>query len=78
MTFETYWREKGHFGSTPEEVAKLAWDAAMLEAVSATADEDYELCARCGGAIAKENDYCVTCDMEIEDAEVSQLRGESV
>jgi len=27
MTFERYWEEKGHLGSSPEDVARLAWDA---------------------------------------------------
>lgn len=26
-SFEQYWEEKGHFGSTPEDVARLAWKA---------------------------------------------------
>jgi hypothetical protein len=29
MTFEEYWERKGHFGSDPEEVARLAWYAAL-------------------------------------------------
>lgn len=29
MTFAEYWRQKGHFGGDPEEVAKLAWNAAI-------------------------------------------------
>ena len=31
MTFEQYWEKKGHFGSNPEDVARLAWDAAVSE-----------------------------------------------
>ena len=39
-------------------------------------EEEYDLCAGCGGAIAKENDYCVACDIANEDAEIAQLKGE--
>ncbi len=31
MKFEEYWEQKGHFGSNPEDVARLAWDAAVSE-----------------------------------------------
>lgn len=50
MTFEKYWEEKGHLGSNPEEVAHLAWDAAIVAEREAWAPsmlkelDDYDWC----------------------------------
>jgi hypothetical protein len=29
--FDLYWRDYGHFGSSPEDVARLAWNSALRE-----------------------------------------------
>ena len=50
MTFAEYWRENEPFGSNPEDVAELAWNAAIEQCVAIA--EKYQGCLGCAEDIA--------------------------